>query len=129
MKTHTSAYKYAFGLLIACSLFIIWMNLAVGIIGDSDDPANLMYVGVLAIGLVGALMVRFKPIGMMYTAFVMAKFLVIVPIVAIGMGRHLDGSTPPLATFIILHLVFIACLFVAGLCFRRAAAEERLSDR
>lgn len=127
MKTQKSTYKYAFGLLIACGLLIIWMNLAVGIIGDSDDLANLMYVGVLALGATGALMVRFKPAGMMYTAFVMAKAIVIVPIVAIGMGRHLDGSTPPLGTFIVLHLIFAAFFFGAGVLFRRASQEQTLT--
>ena len=28
----------------------IWMNLAVGIIGNEENPANLVYSGVLAVG-------------------------------------------------------------------------------
>ncbi len=120
MESGKKTYRWAFGLLLACSLLIIWMNLAVGIIGDSDDPANLMYVGVLGLGVLGALMTRLQAAGMAYTAFVMAKAIVLVPIIAIGMGRHLDGSTPPFTTFIILHAIFVVLFFGAGLLFRRA---------
>ena len=128
METQKKTYRLAFGLLLICSLLIIWMNLAVGIIGDSDDAANLMYVGVLGLGVLGALMTRLQAAGMSYTAFVMAKAIVIVPIVAIGMGRHLDGSTPPLTIFIILHLLFAALFFGAGMLFRRAAGQKLYAD-
>jgi hypothetical protein len=40
------------------------MNLAVGIIGSEDNPANLMYGGVLAVGIIGAIIARFEPHGM-----------------------------------------------------------------
>ncbi|MGB5332427.1 MAG: hypothetical protein WBM80_04545 [Woeseiaceae bacterium] len=40
-------YRSAFGLALAAAFILVWMNLAVGIIGDSDNLYNLMYVGVL----------------------------------------------------------------------------------
>jgi hypothetical protein len=52
------------------AFILIWMNLAVGIIGSEDNPANLMYGGVLAVAIVGAFMVRFRP---------MAPFSLAVP--------------------------------------------------
>jgi hypothetical protein len=45
----------AFGVSLVAALLILWINLAVGIIGEPDDPANMMYAGVLAVGMVGAL--------------------------------------------------------------------------
>jgi hypothetical protein len=48
------------------------MNLAVGVIGTEDDPANLMYVGVLAVGIIGAIIARFRPHGMARTLFATA---------------------------------------------------------
>src|ERR687893_678489 len=40
---------------------LVWMNLAVGVIGSEDDPLNLMYGGVLAVGIIGAVVARFQP--------------------------------------------------------------------
>ena len=37
------AYRTAAGVAVAAPLILIWMNLAVGIIGSEDNPANLMY--------------------------------------------------------------------------------------
>ena len=34
------------------AFLLIWINLAVGIIGSEDNPANLMYGAVLLLGLV-----------------------------------------------------------------------------
>ena len=41
-------------LALAAAFLLIWINLAVGIIGDEGEPANLLYVGVLAVGIGGA---------------------------------------------------------------------------
>ena len=40
------------------------INLAVGVIGSEENPANLMFGGVLAVGIVGAVVARFRPRGM-----------------------------------------------------------------
>lgn len=39
---------------VGCFL-LIWVNLAVGIIGDEDNVLNLVYLGVLAVPVLGAL--------------------------------------------------------------------------
>ena len=49
--TGNSAYRAAVGVAVVAAFLLIWINLAVGIIGSEDNPANLMYLGVLAIGL------------------------------------------------------------------------------
>ena len=40
------------------------VNLSLGIIGETGDPADLMYGGVLAVGIIGAVIARFRPEGM-----------------------------------------------------------------
>ena len=40
---------------VGCFL-LIWVNLAVGIIGDEDNALNLVYLGVLAVPVLGALL-------------------------------------------------------------------------
>jgi hypothetical protein len=62
--TGNTAYRAAVGVALAAAFILIWMNLAVGIIGSEANPANLMYGGVLAVGIIGAIIARFQPHGM-----------------------------------------------------------------
>jgi len=65
-------YRIAVGVAVAAGLLLVWMNLAVGLIGSEDNPANLMYVGVLSVGIIGALIARFQSAGMVRTMVAMA---------------------------------------------------------
>ena len=57
-------YRVAGALAVLGALALVWINLAVGIIGNEGDAANLLYVSVLIVGLIGALSARFEPAGM-----------------------------------------------------------------
>src|SRR3989344_4880323 len=46
-KMSNSAYRAAVGLAVVTAVLLVWINAAVGIIGD-DDGVNLLYFGVLA---------------------------------------------------------------------------------
>lgn len=113
------AYRAAVGIAVGAALLLVWTNLAVGIIGDEGDPANLMYAGVLAVGLVGALVARLQPRGMARAAFGTAVALILVAAIALSAGSGSPGSGP-------LEIValngFFAALFVgSALLFRKAA--------
>ena len=71
-RTADRAYLAAVALALAGASFVVWANLAVGIVGGEDDPANLMFFGVLAVGVVGALVGRFRPRGMAHALVAMA---------------------------------------------------------
>ena len=87
-KGGTIAYRAAVGVAVAAALLLVWMNLAVGLIGTEDNPANLMYVGVLAVGIIGAVIARFQPHGMARALFATALAQMLVPVIALiaGMG-------------------------------------------
>ncbi|URW74764.1 hypothetical protein M9980_09270 [Sphingomonas donggukensis] len=69
----TSDWSYRGGVMIAVavSFLIVWINLAVGIIGSEDNPANLMFFAVPLIAGAGAVIARFRPLGM-YRAMIAA---------------------------------------------------------
>ena len=54
----TSNWSYRGGVGIA--LAIAWANLAVGIVGNEDNPINLVFFGVVAIAVFGSILVGFK---------------------------------------------------------------------
>ena len=62
-KTGQAAYRAALGLALGSALLLGWVNSAVGIIGSEDNEANLMYGGVIAVGVIGAVVARFMGSG------------------------------------------------------------------
>jgi hypothetical protein len=59
-----TAYRAGVGVAILAAFLTVWVNLAVGMLGSENNPANLLFGGVLAIGVVGAGIARFRPPGM-----------------------------------------------------------------
>lgn len=46
------------------AFLITWANLAVGIVGSEDNPANMLFFGALLVGAAGSAMARFRAAGM-----------------------------------------------------------------
>ncbi len=116
-KMSNKIYRLAVGVALAAVFALVWMNAAVGgILGD--NPANMMYFGVLLVGLSGAAIARLEPQGMSQALFGTAFAIVLVPAIALMIG------TPAFANGVVvvfgLHAVF-ALLFVgSALLFQRA---------
>ena len=119
------AYRAAVGLAVATVLVLVWINAAVGIIGDGDlDSPNGMYFGVLAIGFIGALIARFEPRGMARALYAMALAQFLVPVIALIISNPDTWGPPGLPGVFVLNSLF-ALLFVgSALLFRRASATE-----
>ena len=88
--TGNSAYRAAVGVALAAAFILVWVNLAVGIIGSEDNPANVMYGGVLAVGIIGAIIARFQPHGMARALVATALAQALVAVIALIAGW---GST------------------------------------
>jgi hypothetical protein len=103
------AYRAGVGVAIVAAFLLIWINLAVGIIGNEDNPANQMYAGVLVVGFGGAIIASFKPRGMARTMAVAAVAQVLVAVIAVAAGM---GVAPvPLTGFFAALWVLSAWLF------------------
>jgi hypothetical protein len=63
-------YRAAFAVAVGAGFLTIWVNLAVGMIGAEDNPANLVFLWVLMVATIGAIIARFRADGM---AFAMAS--------------------------------------------------------
>ncbi|TPW04395.1 MAG: hypothetical protein FD125_1182, partial [bacterium] len=46
-------YRAGVCLAVAAGVLLIWVNGAVGLLGDEGNPANLMFAGVIAIAVLG----------------------------------------------------------------------------
>lgn len=108
----STAGRAAFGIAIAATFLLIWINLAVGIIGNEDNPRNLMFGGVIAVAWAGAIVARFRPVGMSRAMAVAAAAQILVGAIALYLG---DFILPISAFFAVMWLVSAAL-------FRRSAA-------
>lgn len=86
------AYRAGFGLAAITGFVLVWVNLAVGMIGGEGETYNLAFGGVLAIALVGALLARFKSRGMARAMVAAALAQVLVAGVALVAGWDVLGS-------------------------------------
>jgi hypothetical protein len=115
----------AVGIALLGAFLLTWMNLAVGIIGSEDNPANLMYAGVLAIGLVGAFAVRFRPKEMALTLGVMALAQLVVGVIALSVGLGSTGANWPRVIYVLT--AFFAALWLLSACLFHIASRDRRS--
>lgn len=118
-RINSTAYRSAIGVAIAAAFILAWLSLGVGIIGRDGDPANLMYFGVLAVGIIGALIARFRPRGMARALFATALAQALVTVIALIAGLGLPWSGP--AEILGLNGFFIALFVGSAWLFRRAA--------
>lgn len=88
MTTQTTAYRAAAAVAAGTALFLVWAMGALGIIGTEGDRADLMYFGVLAIAVSGAIVARFRPAGMARAMIVTAAATVVVGVIALVLGKH-----------------------------------------
>ncbi len=118
--TGNPAYRAGVGVALAAAFALAWVNGAVGIIGNEDDPANMMYGGVLVVGILGAVLARFRPHGMARAMVATAFAQAVVAVVALIAGW---GSTGPSWPRDILALTgfFVALWLGSALLFRKAA--------
>ncbi|HEY0102422.1 MAG TPA: hypothetical protein VGB60_03040 [Brevundimonas sp.] len=108
------AYRAGVIVAVGTGFLITWSNLAVGIIGDENNPLNQIFFGVIAIAVVGSVMARFRARGMAVAMAVTA-----VAQFATGFVALMDEQI----VFGIVTVFALGWLLAAGL-FREAARAE-----
>ena len=119
-KGGSIAYRAAVGVAVGTGLILIWMNLAVGIIGSEDNPANALYGGVLIVGLIGSTLARLRPQGMARVLFATALAQFFVPVMALIIWRPSFDDPPGMLGVFMLNSFFAMLFFISGLLFRYA---------
>jgi hypothetical protein len=115
--TGSGAYRAAVGIATTAAFILVWMNLAVGIIGTEENSLNLMYGGVLAVGIAGAVIARFQPYGMASAMVAVALAQVMVAVIA-QIAGHFTW---------VLTAAFVALWLGSASLFRKAARGQKPS--
>jgi hypothetical protein len=120
-KAGNSAYRFAFGVALAAAFILVWLTGAVGIIGSEDNKANVMYFGVLAVGIIGAIVARFRPPGMARALFATALAQALVSVIALIITMGSPWSPPGVLGTLILNGFFVGLFVASAWLFREAA--------
>ena len=118
-----NTYRVAAGVALAAALMLVWLMGAVGIVGVEGDPADLMYLGVLAVGIVGAIVARLRPEGMARALLAMALAQGLVAAIALIAGKHQDPISS-VSEILGLNGLFVALFLGSAWLFRHAAREQ-----
>lgn len=119
----SSNLLYRAGVIVAVGVgfLTVWANIAVGMIGDEGDRANLLFLGVLGIAILGSLAVRFAARGM-------AQVMLVAGIAQLAIAAYVmaSGLDEPYVAALI-GLFCLPWLLAAGL-FQFAAKSRGLAQ-
>lgn len=122
-KAGNTPYQAGVGIALAAAFILVWLNFAVGLIGGEDHPANLMYGGVLVVGIIGAVSARLQPRGLARTlvATALAQMLVAVFALVFGLG---STAVNWLGGVVTLTGFFVTLWLISAWLFRQAAQGQ-----
>lgn len=112
--------RLGMGLAMLTAFLLVWVNLAVGIIGNEHNDANFMYAGVLAVAAGGACLARFQPAGMARAMVATAAAHTLVALLALVFRLGVGGPIWPFDV-LVTTVMFDGLWLLAALSFNRAA--------
>jgi hypothetical protein len=118
-----TAYRLAIAGSLLAVIFLVWLSLGVGIIGEDGDPANRMYFMVVAIGIIGAIITRLRSSGMARVLLAMAFVQALIAAIAMFAKMGLPYSGP--LEILLLNGFFVVAFVGAAWLFRRAAGGQQ----
>ncbi|HET7682689.1 MAG TPA: hypothetical protein VFK34_03360 [Marmoricola sp.] len=123
LRTTDTPYRLGFAVALGTSLLLLYGMAALGIIGAGGRP-DLMYLGVLAVGIVGGAVSRLRAPGMAVTLVAMAAAQMMVAVIALIAGLQ-DEPGASVVEILWLNGAFAAMFLLSAWLFRRSAGELR----
>ena len=116
------SYRGGAGLALLGTFLVIWVNLAVGIVGSENNPNNQLFFVALLMGIAGAIGGRGKADGMARSAITTAVAIVMAFFIAQA-GVRDEPMVKPLVEGVGTS-IFVALFLGSGWLFRKAAREQ-----
>lgn len=114
---NSSDWYFRFGAIFAvlAGFMVVWSNLAVGMIGNEDNPVNLWFGAVLLIAICGAILSRFRSSAMAYAMFAAGSVQATIGTVAGILGTDMRGG--------VFTLVLAGLWMISAALFRIASPK------
>jgi len=126
--TGSITYRAAVGVAVATAFLLIWVNLAVGFLGNEDNSANLMFGGVLATTIVGSIIARFWPADMAKAMYATTAAQVLAGVIALAAGLG-SGGSDGLYEVVMGTSLFATLWLVSARLFRKAGVSAALAAK
>ena len=123
-------YRVAAGVAVVTGFLLVWVNIAVGFLGNEENPANLMFLGLLGLTLVGALAVRFRASGLarLLVATAVGQILIGIAAVAFVLGASGDrGIYEAVMGTTMFTVLWLAAAWLFAHAARREAASGNVA--
>ncbi|HKX87983.1 MAG TPA: hypothetical protein VJM13_02130 [Sphingopyxis sp.] len=117
------AYRGGAAVAMIVSFLLIWINLAVGIVGE-DNPVNFNFFMLIFASAVGAFAARFRPDGMARAMLGTAAVQVLLAI-AIATAPSTQREPGGGLSVLVLCGFFAAMWLVSAALFHKASKEQR----
>lgn len=114
--SRSHAYRLAAVIAVGTGFLLVWINLAVGIIGSESNLENLVYAGVLAVAAIGAAVTRLRAAGMARAMLVTAGAHALTGVYGLAIGASIEAG--------VSALVFVAAWLASAWGFHRAAKVD-----
>jgi hypothetical protein len=118
------AFRGGVVVAVAASFLLVWVNGAVGFLGDEGNPANLLFFGVIAVALAGAIVARFRARGMAFAMLAAAFAQLAIGALAIPLGWASPGSQG-LYEVVLGSTLFTGLWLLSAGLFRWASNREK----
>jgi len=115
--TMNTVYRIAVGFSLISGLFLLWSNMAVGIIGSENNSINLLYFLVIFTGIAGAFISRFRPGGLSITMFAAAAVTACIAITALITEAQQDPYSS-VYNILAVNGFFTTLFIISGMLFR-----------
>jgi hypothetical protein len=110
----SAAFRAGAGLAILSAFLLVWVNAAVGMIGDGDNGFNLLFLGLIPLALAGAILARFRAGGLALAMLVAGAAQ--VAIAGFGLAADPRGA--------LFSMVMAGSWFLSAAMFHLAARRE-----
>ena len=114
------AYRAAVAVALLTGFLLIWINLAVGIIGEPGDPHNAVYFGEVLVAGATVFTALLRPAGMARAMLATAGFQLLVTALA-AVARWGAGEPPGEIGIVVLNLAFTLLWLASAALFLKAS--------
>jgi hypothetical protein len=115
------AYRAGAAIALAACFLLIWINLAVGIVGNEDDPHNAAYFCEVLVAAATAFTAALRPAAMARAMLATAGFQLLVTVLSAAAGW--GANEPPGALALLgLNIAFATLWLVSAALFWRAGS-------
>lgn len=116
-KTGSRAYAAGAIVAVGAALLLFLVNGAVGLIGNEDDPVNLLFFGVVTLAAGGSAIVRFEAGGL-------ARAMAVTAAAQAGTAVLAVLIVPDVRGFLLGTAMFVPLWLLSSWLFAKAAKDE-----